>query len=152
MIFRIYHPVEIIPIRQIHALLASPTAEFSQSLAKEMGTDTDTARKALRNYTHGIEMPKADLSGPAPWLANVPVTQKGIYTHTKPYGFQLGVWACQASSWRDMVSHCAEILYLEHKNVFQERVLRVKGPTEFISRRTRENWRLAEKSSPVGYT
>jgi hypothetical protein len=129
MIFHIYHPVDIISIRQIHARLASPTAELSQALAKEIGTDTDTARHALRSYTRGIEMPRAGLSvPPAPWLANVPVTQEGLYTHTKPYGFQLGVWACQASSWRDMVSHCAEILYLEHENVFQERVMRIKGP------------------------
>jgi hypothetical protein len=150
MIFRIYQPVDIILIRKIHATLTSPTAQFRQAIATEIGTDADTVREALASYVRHIEIPKVRLSDPPPYLGDVPVFHEGSYAHKKLYGFKLGVWACQATTWRDAVYNCARVLYLEHEDVFEKRVMRIKGQDRVYFSRNPQDLKEARQISSGG--
>jgi hypothetical protein len=150
MIFRIYFPSEIIWIRKIHATLTSPTSQFRQAIATEIGTDADTAREALASYVRSIEIPKVRLSDHLPYLGDVSVLHEGPYTHQKLYGFKLGVWACQATTWRDAVCNCARVLYLEHEDVFEKRVMRIKGEDRVYFSRNLQELKEAMQISSSG--
>ena len=129
MLLFIREPSDILVIRKLHSILQDPSVETIEVLRKQCDEKMSyKVKDALTAFVSQVRLPSPASPNVPTWLKVVSTAYEGPHTHTTPGRFQLGVWVCNAGSWRNLARYTCEILHLEHAEVFTERAFTVTGP------------------------
>ncbi len=139
MLIEIEEPSDVLTIRQIMDAIRSPSDQLCDAMSSSLRLNTRLSEREMNRFALLLKFPKSKDTDQSRWLNWVRVNHDGEFTNKTVRSFRLGIRICKVSTWRDLVRFVADILYIEHREQFEEIVSWIHGDKrDYFSRSSRD--------------